>query len=773
MKALTYVEIDVDYCALQFGTSPCTAAAGSNFPAAGLPGAVFNGESYATRGSNLTGIANSKLFTIAGVIRRQDNGFAEQVIFSGANALAGSSPKGVRVSIDKGDRSLRIRAYSGGGTEILSVKSATGSVPVSDSLVCFVASFDLSDTNKRHLLINGVNALHTVSTYANTTIDLSLNDYSVAGMADDEDRFSGVIAYLWFRNGYYIDLSQPTNVAKFYNTTTGAPEYLGDNGELITGSAPIVYLAGQDWLANLGTGGAFTLRRGSLGSIPIGTRCFNTLATCRDRLNFDNEPVTIRFAMPADYLPASIDAIPALEGVTVTPAILSLGEDLGQRATLSARFRDFPWPDTDAAGDKYTANRAYDPFALGTFWGKFRARQPYLAGRPMRLVRGAVGQSYAEMEKRHFVVDTVDGPKPDGSFIIKGSDPLKFASGSRARAPRLSNGYLASGIDADDTEITLGPTGIGNVEYPTTGYLNIGGKEIVQLTARSGDVCTIVRGAYNTEAVAHDAEERVQLCLRYNDTAATTAIYDLLLNYTDLKASELPTGEWVAEATAYLEFSNYSALIPEPTPVDELVSELIQQVGLIVWWSDVEQEVKLRALRPIGLNAGRITPDNTLRGSLSVSEQPRTRISQVWTYFGQINPLRPLTDRDNWKFVQASVNLQAETDYGSLAIKEIFSRWIPVTAGGVSGREYAQKLNQIWLSRFTHPPRRFSGALIRGDELAIEAGEGYRLEASFIQDETGALTSAPIQVTSLAPEIDRDEFEAEEMFFANIDVLDL
>src|SRR5690606_33070581 len=37
-------------------------------------------------------------------------------------------------------------------------------------------------------------------------------------------------------------------------------------------------------------------------------KCFNSLGTCQDPDNFANEPVTLRFTMPADYLPRDIEA---------------------------------------------------------------------------------------------------------------------------------------------------------------------------------------------------------------------------------------------------------------------------------------------------------------------------------------------------------------------------------------------------------------------------------------------------------------------------------
>src|SRR5262245_3934780 len=115
-------------------------------------------------------------------------------------------------------------------------------------------------------------------------------------------------------------------------------------------------------------------------SPPTGTRkCFNTLATCQDRANFTNEGLTLRFAVPTDYLPNDIEAIPSIKTISFDPATVSLGTNLGQRASITVTFTDHRHSDTGL--DKYLADRAYYPYSQGTFFGKFRARVPFLRGR--------------------------------------------------------------------------------------------------------------------------------------------------------------------------------------------------------------------------------------------------------------------------------------------------------------------------------------------------------------------------------------------------------
>src|SRR5690606_12697022 len=92
---------------------------------------------------------------------------------------------------------------------------------------------------------------------------------------------------------------------------------------------------------------------GVTGSI----KCFNTLKTCQDPDNFINAPVTLRFAVPTDYLPRDIDCIPNVRDVSITPGVISLGENLGTRSSVTVVFDDHPHSDTGPGFDKYWSER--------------------------------------------------------------------------------------------------------------------------------------------------------------------------------------------------------------------------------------------------------------------------------------------------------------------------------------------------------------------------------------------------------------------------------
>ena len=490
-------------------------------------------------------------------------------------------------------------------------------------------------------------------------------------------------------------------------------------------------------------------------------KCFNCRATCQDLANYAETTATLRFAEDTGHNPTDIEALPYIESVSLTPGRISLGQDLGQRSSVTVTFSDHPHSDAGAGLDPYQTERAYDPYTQGTFWGRFRARQPYLKGSTVRQLDGYVGDDLADMETRTFLVESFDGPGMDGRFTITAKDPLKLLDADRAQAPALSTGYLSGSLTTSSVTATLLPVGIGNSEYPASGYAAIGGKEIVYFT-RSGDTLTITRAQYNTTAIAHSANDRVQVCLVYTAYDVADIIKDLMVTYGGVDTAMIPIADWQAETDAFLG-QVYTGVVAEPTSVRTLISELILTAGLAVWWDDLNAEIRLQVLRAISTDAETFgDSSDKLGGTLQVTEQPEQRVSQVWTFFAQRNPLEGQQDGNNYRSITELVDADAELAYGSSAIQKIYTRWIPV-----GGRTIADKLNALQLGRFVKAPRRFTFDVFRADgRVAPQPGSGVQLEAWPLQGSNGARETVPVQITRVRPDKDRWSVEAEEMRFS-------
>lgn len=497
------------------------------------------------------------------------------------------------------------------------------------------------------------------------------------------------------------------------------------------------------------------------------TKCYNTRATCPVLQAFTPVDQTYRYAVPTAYLPPDLKANPIIKDVSFTPAEVSLGRDLGKRATLKVTFRDRRWSDTRPGYDKYVAERPYDPYHHGTYWGRWRARHPYMRTRPARLIQGFADQAPEQMEARHFFLEKFNGVTPDGEYTVEAKDLLKYASGDRALAPRQSNGFLVADIgDAVDEQLTLSPAGIGDAEYPASGRVNIGAGEIARFT-RAGDVMTLIeRGVDGTTPSTHEAGDRVQLCLRFEAATPATILATYFRDYTEMAASTIPQAEWELECATKLQ-RVYTTTIAEPTAVDKLASEMIEQAALKVWWDDLSLLLRLRVLGLIATEAEHITPDVYEAGTLTVKEQPDERISRTITYFGQRTPLEKVDEKKSYRSAVMTIDAEAEAAYGSPALRQIFSRYIPKF-----GRSAAQRLNDLQNARFRDPPRRFTFEIMRGRKVVPEMGRGYRLSAWPFQDASGAIESVPIEITRLRADPDRYVVEAEELLFHDLDPID-
>lgn len=374
-------------------------------------------------------------------------------------------------------------------------------------------------------------------------------------------------------------------------------------------------------------------------------KCFNCLATCQDTPNYTSETVTVTYSYASGDLPRNIDAIPNIKSISIRPAKLELGESIGIRASVSISFGDSRSPDTGPDGDRYLNERDYDPYQRGTYWGKFRARFPFTKGSNIRVLRGTTEQTKAQMETRHFIVDKVAGPTSSGEFTIVCKDALKLVDGKQAQAPRISNGSVSADFNSTATSFMLSPTGEIN-NYPSSGLINIGGKEICSYTKGAGDVINITRAQSNTEAVDHKLGERVQLCLQYSGERVTDIINDLLVTYSGVETSYIPINDWHIEDDEFID-RLYSSVIAEPTATKDLINELLQQTASALWWDDSARLMRFRVLRAVNDNAAKYDDNVINGGTFSAVDQPDKRVSQVWTYYGQINPLEKLDEKKN------------------------------------------------------------------------------------------------------------------------------
>lgn len=466
-----------------------------------------------------------------------------------------------------------------------------------------------------------------------------------------------------------------------------------------------------------------------------GVPCFNTRNLshdCSDPANYTQIVKTVRFAMPNgyDFWPQDgIETLPILASANSSSAEINPAEDMGMRAqfrfTLNNCLSSMVYFDKNIIA----ASRE-DDFYRGTFLGKFKSRFPYLQSLPVRVYRGYVGGVFAV---EHYIVDSFSGPDNGSGMSFSCVDFLKLTSGKKSQFPPPTTGKLLADIDGVVTSLTLEPAGIGDLQYPASGKIAVG-KEGMSFI-RVGDDFTVVRNLYGV-VEDHRAGDQVQLIGEYSSETSADIIYDLLVNYTELDASFIDKPSWDTEISSY-QSALYSAQIAKPEAVSTLINEIIEQAGLIFYADVITKKVILKVLRPV---VGTVTIDNNFIVGFKQGEQQNKRVSQVWTYFNQRNPLEKLDDPFN--YYSALISPSAENLYGTEVIKKIYSRWIPDFAASV-----ALDLNSRLLQRYVNPPREFSFSLFR--DFPVTLGQGALISHRSLENAFGDMDTRPTYITKL------------------------
>lgn len=491
-------------------------------------------------------------------------------------------------------------------------------------------------------------------------------------------------------------------------------------------------------------------------------KCYNSWNTCQAKSVYDKGTLTLRFVNPRATLPKTGNVyFPVLENVSAFSSSVNLAGanprlgQLGKRGKVTVSLMDFPYH--DRVTDKYADGRVdgtaqtdesgYDPLDRGTFWTKFKRRHPNYAGRPLRVINTYVlpdgTYDTVEAQTRHFIITEVKGPADTGKVTIEAKDVLTLAEKKSALAPRASTGELLEEIEVDATSLTLSPTGIGDDEYPASGFATIG-SEVVSYT-RSGDTVTLTgRGLKGTAAASHNAEDTFQQAIVYEDARIDTVIADLLQNYTDIDNAFTPTADYATEAIRWASLTPINAVIAKPEPVADLLGEMAV-LGASIWWDDVAQEVRFAMQHPVdpftAVDIPSLTEDNAIKGIVQ-EDRDEERITQIHFYSTQSDPTKGVKDKSNYDRIVVLLDSDAENtnNYGEPRVREIFCRWINETSV-YSIRIICRRL----LERFKMAPV-YQTITLDAKDIDISLVDILDITSRVVTDETGNQVPDRVQV---------------------------
>jgi len=513
-------------------------------------------------------------------------------------------------------------------------------------------------------------------------------------------------------------------------------------------------------------------------------KCFNTRFTCQDPENYQRGTLTLRFARNQQGLPKGVTVFPALENVSTRASEINFSGrtqrqgPLGKRSEVTVTIADFA--DSDFETDKYRDERVsgaaqtdeggYRPEDRGTFWPKFRARQPYTVGRTLRVREGYVGQAFGDMRTRHYVITEINGPSGTGGVQVKAKDILDLADNEKAVAPAPSLGRLAAdlGDDGEEFEILGDPA-----EYPSTGRVSLGSEVIVY--SRSGSTFTVVRrGADGTEPSSHSEGDSVQLCLRFSGRTIPSVARDLLQDFAGVPSGFIPFSDWADESGRWQAGYRVTRTITKPTGVTKLLAELAV-FGVYWYWDDVEQLIRMRVNRPIDLWLGEAiqplidTPDpdkptaaHIMKETARVAYPEDQRLSKVFLWHGQLDPTGSDDDRSNFARLAVAATVPDEDKYDQERVREIFTPWL-----GMSGDDsIAQPTANRLLLRYADTPRVLSCGIDAKDAETVELGDLVEVVSRVIADDTGKPAESPMQVRKLEEETGGHKIKIEAETFA-------
>jgi len=596
--------------------------------------------------------------------------------------------------------------------------------------------------------------------------DFDLSDESITNGTGStgkiEELFDG-----WYRCSITCTTTAANSSAYLYLMSSAATSYSGDG-------ASGLYLWGMQMVAGSSIGHYVTTTTASAAGAcaatgSAGEECYNTYASCQDTDNFSKILKRYRFFQSSNELPIGEKGYPCLTGKPrFTPCQIDPKGSLGRRGIVAVNFEDFA--DDDVETDPYYSTRTYDPESQGTFFGKLKKRMPYYKGRLMKVKQGFLNDSFSwnDFQSKTYVIDSLDVDL-SGRVSIKGKDMLKLADDKRSVAPEASTGTLSAAYTAGVSTTLVLQTGEGT-DYNTdpftgsaisgsvVGYVRVG-DNVLQYTGVSTDTLTGVTGGhFGSEDADAAIDDSVQQCLYLDDKNAIDIIHYLLNTGAGIPETYLPydaglatpTGtndEWDEEFDSWLSGNDLTHIITEPTGIKELLQRICEQNLIYMWFNEIDQEIKLKAIAP---SLGNEIPptlnedSHIVEGSVDIVDNEKNRISQIWVYYDQINVTEDREDPANYNRLKLQVDTtndsENENAYAEKAIRVIYADWFTSGNAGLiitlAGR---------LLSRYSGTPKKVKFQLDNKDS-SIWSGSSLKLQSKYFQDFDGSTLTQNLQV---------------------------
>jgi hypothetical protein len=398
---------------------------------------------------------------------------------------------------------------------------------------------------------------------------------------------------------------------------------------------------------------------------------------------------------------------------------------LGYLGEVVITAKDFPWFNN-----------------IGTYFGRLLANNPYLLNRKVKIYSGFLSRgetfSLSNFQERDYFIRDITGPDSKGYVKIKAFDILSQTK--EAVIPRRTNGYLQANI----TDSATGLIDIGDkTGFPASGYAIID-KEVVAYDSTGAGATQInitTRAQAGTEASSHDSGDPARYVEYYNANVVDT-IEDIIQDHTDIDDTTYINGtDWTAEKTNFLSAETVELWVTDPTTVDKVLDQLCKQTYINLFWDDVNQEIKLKAIGPALTPLVKWTDAaNILDTKISIKRPQKNIYTQCWVYYDRIDKTGSETSAKNYKELYILANSDIETGLGTDNIKRIYCSHIPSGGSGT-----ASKIANRFISQHRNPID-ITWEVDAKDHASVEPGDSIELSTDVIQGTDGLPSNIILRV---------------------------
>ena len=354
-----------------------------------------------------------------------------------------------------------------------------------------------------------------------------------------------------------------------------------------------------------------------------------------------------------------------VKSISETSAKLKPGEGLASRSSAKITLIDFDGQDPNPAAQGVTDTVREQ----GTFFGKLDARQ-ILADKAARIklyrveADGSVDIANGA-QTRHFLIDSLSrGSKDNWSLSLK--DVLSSVNLDEKTWPEETGGFLRQ--DIDDNQLTIDVD--GDTDYSSAFAVRIG-EEILGVSSVTNNLtptAQLVISSRSTSGVSifaptssevltrtyseeHSAGDEVFIC-GLSDNETLDNLIARILTDSGIDSSLIPSTEWAAEVAEWHTTDKINTLHVESIDTNEVISKLLTNFLMDLWYSPVDNEIKLSAISVWKQSTSILTEGKEINAhSVKKTAQEKLRASRAMILYDKKN----LTDSDDsFSYAKAS-----------------------------------------------------------------------------------------------------------------------